>query len=145
MNISRNVLAGIALLFLAACQQPAKPPLVASSKSALELRSMQARSFDTGDRNKTVRTVIATLQDLGYSIDKVETQTGTVSATKLAVLRMTVTVTPRGDNRLVVRANAIVVGKEAEHEVDDPAFFQQRFFEPLSKAMFLSANAADET
>ena len=129
-------------LAVAACQQPGPPPLVLSKKSAVELRSMQSRAFDTGDKAKTLRAVIATLQDLGYTIDKTELEAGTVSATKLAVLRLTATVNARSVGQVVVRSNAIVkVAQQGnqENQVDDPIFYQQLFFEPLAKAMFLSA------
>ena len=63
----------------------------------MELRSVQTRSFDTTDRNTTTRTVIATLQDLGFVIDQVDEKLGSVSATRLdkAMMRMMVTVRPR--------------------------------------------------
>ncbi len=75
---------------------PKDLPVIASTKSPLELRAMQSRQFDTHDRSKTVRTVIAALQDLGYNIDKVDASSGTVTATKLAVLRLSAAVAPRG-------------------------------------------------
>ena len=129
-----------ASLGLAACQMPQQtPPVVLSTKSAVELRSMQSRAFDTTDRLKTLRTVIATLQDLGYKIDKVEPQAGTVSATKLALLRLTATVYPHGASQLAVRANALVKLRNGDTQVDDPSFYQKLFFEPLAKAMFLTA------
>jgi hypothetical protein len=78
-------------------------------------------------------------QDLGYAIDKVEPAAGTVSATKLAKLRVTATVYPRGETRMIVRTNAIVVLQNQESKVDDPVFYQQLIFEPLAKAMFLNA------
>ncbi len=127
-------------LGLSACQTGKQAPKeIMSNKSAVELRAMQARAFETGDVNKTLRTVIATLQDLGYTIDKVEPAAGTVSGTKLAQLRITVTVYSRKPDRTIVRANAIVILPGSENQVDDPAFYQQYFFEPLSKALFLNA------
>lgn len=76
--------------------------------SAVELRSFQSRAFDTTDREKTLRTIIATLQDLGFVVDKADATLGSVSATKLSgyELRITVTVRPRGEKQLLVRANA---------------------------------------
>ena len=51
---------------------------------------------------------MSTLQDLGFVIDKADATLGTVSATKLSnyALRITVTVRPRGETQLLVRANA---------------------------------------
>jgi hypothetical protein len=138
----RTASIGVALLaagFLAACQPP-QQKLILSTKSPVELRAMQARAFDTPDRYKTLRTVVYTLQDLGYTIDKVDAASGTVSATKLARLQISATVSPRGASQVSVRANAQVkMPNNMENQVDDPAFYQQFFFEPLSKALFLQA------
>jgi hypothetical protein len=135
------ILAVAACILLAACQSTRQfPPNVLSSKPAVELRAMQTRAFDTSDDTKVLRMIIATLQDLGYAIDKVEPPAGTVTATKLSVLSLTAVVHPRGTGQTVVRANAMVrVAAGSNTQVDDPAFYQQRFFEPLSKALFLSA------
>jgi hypothetical protein len=102
---------------------------------------MQSRAFDTDNRNKVFRGIIATFQDLGYSVMKVEPSAGTVTADKLARLKMTATVYPRSKDRMIVRSNAIVrLGPNSQgHQVDEPKFYQQRFFEPLSKAIFLQA------
>jgi hypothetical protein len=127
---------------LAGCQATPTEQVILSTKPPLELRAMQSRVFDTEDKGKTLRAVVATLQDLGYSIDKVEPVAGTISATKLSLLRMSVAIYPRGEKQLVVRSNALVIavaGTNKQNQVDDPAFYQQRFFEPLSKAMFLTA------
>ncbi|MCW3476577.1 hypothetical protein [Limobrevibacterium gyesilva] len=126
------------LLILAACARADNTPLM-STKSPVELRAMQSRSFATPDRAQTLRQVIATLQDLGYSLDKVEAAAGTVTATKLAALRMTATVIPRGTNATVVRANALVNFGGRQHQVDEPLFYQQNFFAPLAGAMLVQA------
>ena len=104
------------------------------------MRSIQTRAFDTTDKEKTLRTIMSTLQDLGFVIDKADTTLGTVSATKLKhyALRMTVTVRPRGETQLLVRANA----QYNVNPVTDPEPYQQ-FFTSLEKAMFLTAHQAD--
>lgn len=127
----------VAAALLAACQTNRQ--VVLSTRSPVELRAIQARAFDTSDRNKALRAIIATLQDLGYNIDKVEAGAGTVSATKLGRLRITATVHARGETQTIVRANALVEMANQESQVDDPVFYQQFFFEPLAKAMFLAA------
>ena len=102
---------------------------------------MQTRIFDTTDRTKMVRTVISTFQDLGYNIDKVDAGSGTVTATKLAVLQMSAAVSPRGP-QTGVRANAVIrVSGRDRKQVDAPEFYQQLFFAPLSEAIFLTAQA----
>ncbi len=114
--------------------------ILASSKSQLELRSIQSRAFDTVDREKTLRTIIATLQDLGFVIDHADNTLGSVSATKLDnyALRMTVTVRPRGTNQLLVRASA----QFNLTQVEEPGPYQQ-FFTALGRAMFLEAQQVE--
>ena len=132
----RHVLALLPLL-LAGCMTDSKTQVLATDKSQVALRAVQTRLFDTGDRAATFRAVMATLQDLGFVIDKADDVLGTVSATKLSgyVMRMTVTVRPHGPKQTMVRANA-QYNLEA---VTDAAPYQQ-FFDALAKAMFLSAN-----
>jgi hypothetical protein len=131
----------LAVLLLGGCATK-QEPLILSKKGAVELRSMQSRMFETGDTKKVYRAVIATFQDLGYSITKVEPAAGMVSANKLAQLRMTATVFKRSENRVMVRSNAIVQLAptiDQGHQVDAAEFYQKRFFEPLSKSLFLTA------
>ena len=106
----------------------------------VQLRQIQSRAFDTTDKAKTLRTVIAVLQDLGFVIDKADLELGTVTATKLDgyALRMSVSVRPRGVKQLMVRAN----GQYQEEAVTDPAPYQS-FFNSLAKGMFLTAQNVD--
>jgi hypothetical protein len=130
----------LSLLFLLPSCAPSTHQVMASSESQVKLRSIQTRAFDTTDREKTLRTVIATLQDLGFVVDKADGTLGTVSATKLDryALRMTVTVRPRGETQMLVRANA----QYNIHAVEDPEPYQQ-FFDSLAQSMFLSAHQVD--
>jgi hypothetical protein len=135
---------GFGLYCLCVCAVPAcqssKAELLKADASAVKLRSIQTRAFDTTDKTATLRTAMATLQDLGFVIDSADDVIGTVSATKLDryALRMTVTVRPRGTTQLLVRANA-QFGLRA---VEDPQPYQQ-FFDALGKAMFLAAQEVD--
>lgn len=124
---------------LGACA-PMQQGILDSDQSQLQLRRIQSRMYDTNDREKTLRTVIATLQDLDFVIDKADLGLGTVSATKLDgyVLRMTVSVYPRGNARLVVRANAQL----ETSPISDPLPYQN-FFAALSRAMFLRDQQVD--
>jgi hypothetical protein len=119
---------------------PLNQRVLDSDQSQLQLRQIQSRVFDTTERERTLRTVIATLQDLNFVVDKADLGLGTVTATKLDgyALRMTVSVYPRGERQLVVRAN----GQFNDRPVVDPVPYQS-FFAALSRAMFLTAHALD--
>ncbi len=83
---------------------------------------------------------MATLQDLGFVLDEADSILGTVTATKLSgyALRITVSVRPRGEKQLLVRANC----QYKNAAVVDPEPYQQ-FFASLEKAMFLAAHQVD--
>jgi hypothetical protein len=129
----------IVLAALAGCNS-SKDRLLDTEKGQVELRQIQSRAFDTTDREKMLRTIMATLQDLGFVMDKADAGLGVVTATKLDryALRMTVTVRSRGDKQLLVRAS----GQFELHPVTAPEPYQQ-FFAALSKAMFLEAQEVD--
>ena len=134
----------VAAIFLAlplsACQTTSMNQVMETSQSQVELRQIQTRAFNTTNKKKTLRTVIATLQDLGFVMDKADEELGTVSGTKLNgySLRMTVTVRPRGKKQTLVRANATY----NTTPVDNPKPYQQ-FFSALEKSMFLTAHQVD--
>lgn len=113
----------------------------ADGQTSVELRAIQSRSFDTADKQKTMRSVIATLQDLGFVVDKADLDLGSVSATKLSgyALRMTVSVRPGSSGKnMIVRANA----QYNITAVTDPKPYQD-FFVSLQKSTFLTANNVD--
>lgn len=128
-----------ALLVILGCQTT-QERLLDSDSSQVQLRSIQTRVYDTTDKEKTLRTIISTLQDLGFVVDKADATLGSVSGTKLDryALRMTVTVRPRGESQLLIRANAQYELKP----VTDPEPYQH-FFSSLQKAMFLTAHQID--
>lgn len=129
----------LAAMVLAGCQNDSRQQVLASG-SQVELRGFQTRAFETADREKTLRTIIATLQDLSFVVDKADATLGTVSGTKLNkyVVRMTVTIRPRGETQTLVRANA----QYNITPIEDPQPYQQ-FFAALEKAMFLTAQQVD--
>ena len=109
-----------------------------ATESQAKLRSIQSRVFDIKDRNRLLRTIIATLQDLGFVIDSADETLGTVSGTKRAnfySLIMTVSVRPKGQHQMIVRSNA----RYNLQTVEDPEPYQQ-FFAALSRALFLEAH-----
>ncbi len=110
-----------------------------ASWSQLQLRSVETRAFDTMNLAAILRAVVATLQDLGFIVDRADDLIGTVTATKLSgyALGLTVTLRPIG-KRILVRAS----GQYNLEAVTDPQP-HQHFFAALSKAMFLQANQVD--
>jgi len=130
----------ISILGMASCQTDSRRQVLATSESQLALRQIQTRAFDTTDRERMLRTIIATLQDLSFVVDKADATLGSVSSTKLNgyQLRMTVTVRPRGETQLLVRANA----QYNLVAVEDPEPYQQ-FFTSLEKSLFLTAHQVD--
>lgn len=109
--------------------------------SQVELRSVQTRAFDTTDKKKMMQTVISTMQDLDFVIDKADFLLGSVTGTKFfksVSIVMTVIVRPRGDTQLLVRANA----QSGVTSVKDAETYQD-FFVVLSKSLFLSAHQVD--
>ena len=129
----------IVVLTICSCVGQQKNILQAQ-ESQVKLRSIQSRVFDTNDSRFLLRTIIATLQDLGFVIDDAEETLGTVTATKLKryVLRVTVSVRPRGETQMIVRCNA----QYNLQTVEDPEPYQQ-FFTSLSKGLFLEAQQVE--
>lgn len=111
-----------------------------SDQSQVQLRAVQSRAFETTDRDLVLRNIIATLQDLGFVIDRADQSLGTVSATKLQgyLLKINVTARSRGSRQTVVRANAEFNRKP----VTEPKPYQD-FFVSLEKSLFLTAQAVD--
>ena len=136
-----RIVAGLLLgLAVAGCQTDSRDQIMLATHTPVALRAVQTRAFDTTDMNLTVRTVIATLQDLGFVIDKADERLGAVSGTKLDgyTMRMTVTVRPRGTTQTAVRASAqydLVAVTDAQP--------YQQFCSALEQAMFLTANEVD--
>ncbi len=136
----------VMLLVLAGCAAPTAS--VTAGGNQAELRQMQTREYRQLDRRSAMRSVIATLQDLGFVIDRAEYELGLMTATRFDeqtgpradkhIVRVTVTVTERAGQRLSVRANA----RYGERAVEDPEAYQD-FFAALDKALFLTANRVD--
>ena len=99
----KTLLMLIPLLLLAGCMTT-HDHLLDMNTSQVQLRNIQSRAFDTTDKEKTMRAIIATLQDLGFMLDRADYTLGVVTASKAradvmqvpAALRVTVTVRPTG-------------------------------------------------
>jgi hypothetical protein len=141
----RALAAGLALAFLPACHT-APALAVFDTRSAAQVRSFQSHAFDTTDRERTLRDVIATLQDCGFVIDRADAALGAITATKLDgyEMRMTVTVRPRGQAQQLVRASAEFKPSQgsAARPVEE-AYTYREFFTALEKSKFLTAHQVD--
>jgi hypothetical protein len=144
--ISRTLLC-LAMFLCGALIGCATPiPDVTGSGSQLQARQIQTRNYDTIDKEMTMRSVVATLQDLSFTIDTANSTLGTITGTRVYyesnyqnfTMRMTVTVQEIEGNRVAVRANARLNDKP----VTDPVTYQD-FFAALDKAMFLTLQNLD--
>ncbi len=136
---------GISIILLSAlvisgCATTATSVL-GTDESQVKLRSIQTRAFDTTDKERMMRTVISTMQDLDFVIDKADFLLGSVTGSKFlgqVIVKMSVTVRSRGEKQLLIRANC----QYGIKSVEDPATYQD-FFVSLEKAIFLIAQQVD--
>ena len=136
--MTRYLLVLVPILALTACAS--RNSAITESDSQVHVRQMQTRIYDSLDKSDTLRSVLATLQDLGFVIDTADYEMATITATRLQEyeLRVTVTVRDRNNHQLAVRANARV----DDQLIDDPATYQN-FFTVLDKAIFLARHDVD--
>ena len=137
----RELLVAVPAILLSACAADPKQALLdTNGESQLKLRQIQTRYFDIADKKKTLEAVLATLQDLGFVIDKTSFGVGSVTASKYSgyVIRMTVNVRPKGKEQMTVRAS----GQYGVQAITDPILYQS-FFDALSKSLFLQAHAEE--
>ena len=130
----------IFVLIFSGCVSTSRKAFVIN-ESQIMLRSIQTRAFDTTNKKMMMQTAISTMQDLDFVIDKADFMLGSVTGTKFlgyTVVKMTVTVRPRGETQLLVRANA----QHGIKAVEDAETYQD-FFTALEKALFLTAHQID--
>lgn len=131
------LLAGMFSLY--ACATPeVTQDLFALTEAQMKIRSVQTRTFDVTDRNAAIRAVIASLQDLGFIIERAYEGLGLVTAARFAepnyydVVTITVTVREETEKKMSIRANVIYNNKP----IEDPKVYQN-FFAVLQRALFL--------
>jgi len=136
---ARGAVCGVLLALLTACEASSRHLLMAPEQQSV-LRAMQTRAFDSTDELSMLRSVIATLQDLGFVIDYGNAPLGIVSATRLEghSVRVMVSVKRHSPTSTAVRAS-LQVGNTS---VTDPLTYQE-FFVALSKGNFLTAHAVE--
>jgi len=139
MSRSQQLFILLSLIVLTGCAATT-PANIVGAGTQLETRQIQTRQYDTLDKPMTMRSVIATLQDLGFTIDQADTELGTITATRLHdyTMRMTVTVVEKEDRQISVRANARI----GESAVTDAETYQD-FFVVLDKSLFLTLHKVD--
>ena len=130
----------LSLSLLSGCATTNQRVLDSGDATQLQKRSYQSRTFDTADKEKVLRATISTLQDLGFVIDRADIMLGSVSGTKLDghQIKITVSVRPKGTDRMLVRANA----QFNITPIEDPKHYQD-FFASLEKSLFLTAHAGE--
>lgn len=106
-----------------------------------QLTAVEARNFRTGDRLAVVHAVAETLLETGFVLDRVDPQ-GKVWAsaeTYLQSFKVVATVTSHRVDTMQVR---FVTDKKLGSdiiEVDDPKFYDDKFFKPLEAKLHLPA------
>ena len=131
----------VGAFLLSACATTNQRVLDMGDESQLQKRSYQSRIFETNKKEKVLRTIISTLQDLGSVIERADLVLGSVSGTKLDKLnreRITVSVREKGADRMLVRANA----QFNASPIEDLKQYQN-FFSSLEKSLFLTAHAGE--
>ena len=144
MSTRLQLIAAVLCSVLTGCASSAQE--VTGTGSQLEARQIQTRDYDTLDKQLTMRSVLATMQDLGFTIDNADPTLGAITGTRIDYeddyktfsMRMTVTVREMEGNRVSVRANARLDDKA----ISDPRTYQD-FFAALDKAMFLTLEKID--
>ena len=127
-------------LLIQGCAAPApSQDLLALTEAQMKIRSIQTRTFDVKDRQLAMRGVIASLQDLGFIIERANEPLGLVTAARFAepnfydVVGVTVTVRQESAGRMTIRANAIYNNKP----IEDPKVYQN-FFASLERSLFIT-------
>jgi hypothetical protein len=130
----------LSLSLLGGCATTNQRVLDSGDETQLQKRSYQSRTFDTADKEKVLRATVSTLQDLGFVIDRADLMLGSISGTKLDgyQIKITVSVRPKGTDRMSVRANA----QFNITPIEDPKHYQD-FFSSLEKSLFLTAHAGE--
>ena len=131
---------GLVFLLQACVGGPQKPPkeLLALTEAQMKIRSFQTRAFDVKDQNKVLRGVVASLQDLGFIVERANGPMGLVTAGKFGpngrgFVELTVTVRAKGKDQTEVRVNALFNTKP----IEDPKIYQN-FFIAVERSLFIS-------
>ncbi len=131
----QKILILITLLLFAGCANM-NDGVVTSSKSQVQTRSYQSRIYDTTDRTSVLQSVLATMQDLGFIIEKADSTLGIITGySSTHISKMSVSIRKRNEKQMIVRVNA----QRNNREIEDPIAYQN-FFNSLSQSLFLEAH-----
>jgi len=138
MNKLKSLLLLLILTLVTGCAATNQRILDSGDETQIQKRNYQSRIFEISDKKQVLRTVISTLQDLGFIIDNADMMLGSVSGTKLDthLTKISVSVRPKGADRMLVRANAQFQNKPVSNPIQ-----YQNFFSSLSKSLFITSNA----
>lgn len=124
------------IIFLTGCFASNSTHVIGSNQSQVEMRNYQSRKFDTNDKKLVMRAVVSTMQDLGFIINQVDYNIGTVSGSSFTNMStLTITVRDINSKQLIVRA----IAQHNRNLIQDPKAYSN-FFESLSKSLFLEAH-----
>ena len=140
-SMCRSFFMAFVAIIISGCVTSTQTKALQTDESQVQLRSVQTRAFDTSDRKMMMQTIISTMQDLEFVIDKADFTLGSITGTKFlgqGAVKMTVTVRDRGEKQLLVRANA----QYGINSISDAETYQD-FFNALEKALFLTAQQVD--
>ena len=141
MNARTRLLVFSLVFVLQACAggpQKAPKELLALDEAQMKIRSFQTRAFDVKDQNKVMRGVVASLQDLGFIVERANGPMGLVTAGKFGpnghgFVELTVVVRAKGEEQTEVRVNALFNTKP----IEDPKVYQN-FFIAVERSLFIT-------
>ena len=83
-DVQRRDLCVLIPFALGGCQMDSRDQVLQTGNTQVAQRAISTRSFDTADRNAVFRATLATLQDLGFVIDRADDALCSVTATRAA-------------------------------------------------------------
>ena len=109
-----------------------------NDQTQAQRRSYQTRTFEVSNEKRSLKIIIATLQDLGFTVTKADAELGVATGKQVyknTEIYITVTTTLKPPNYISVRASL----HDNNGLVDSPQIYQD-FFSYLQKAYFLADN-----
>jgi hypothetical protein len=136
--MNRLGIAWLSIALLAGCITPNQA--VTASASQLQTRQYQTKEYNGLDKKNAIKALISTLQDVEFVLDRVDPNSGTVTATKYSsgVSKVTATVREKGQDSVSIRINASYQGRP----ITEPLHYQN-LFNLLDKSIFLMKNQID--